>query len=72
VESVRTTSPIMSLKEAADYLHVSKSHLSHVLSGRVPGVPPVRSFRLGRRILIRREWIDQWLEATARKAATEC
>jgi excisionase family DNA binding protein len=55
-------SPVMTLKQAADYLQVSKAHLSNVISGRVLGVPPVRSFRLGRRILIKREWIDEWLE----------
>jgi excisionase family DNA binding protein len=52
----------MNLRQAAAYLQVSKAHLSNVIQGKVLGVPPVRSFRLGRRILIKREWIDDWLE----------
>jgi len=55
-------SPVMSLKDAAAYLQVSRAHLSNVINGKVPGVAPVRCFRLGRRILIKREWIDEWLE----------
>ena len=54
---------VMSLKQAAAYLQVSKAHLSNVINGKVQGVVPVRSFRLGRRVLIKREWIDQWLDA---------
>ena len=66
---VTVPSPVMSLREAAIYLHVSKAHLSNVINGKVPGVLPVRFFRLGRRILLKREWIDEWLESTNKKAA---
>jgi excisionase family DNA binding protein len=55
-------SPVMTLKQAADYLQVSKAHLSNVINGKVPGVRPPRVFRAGRRILIRREWLDRWME----------
>ena len=51
------------LKKAAVYPHVSKAHLSSVINGKVPGVVPVRSFRSGRRVLLKREWIDEWLYA---------
>ena len=61
-------SPVMNLKQAAAYLQVSKAHLSNVLNGKVPGVLPVRSRRIGRRVLIKREWIDQWLEAEPSEA----
>ena len=60
---------VMTLKQAASYLQVSKAHLSNVINGKVRGVAPVRSIRLGRRILIKREWIDEWLESSERKAA---
>ncbi len=56
------STPVMTLTQAAAYLRVSKAHLSNVINGKVPGVPPVRSFRMGRRILIKREWVDEWLE----------
>jgi excisionase family DNA binding protein len=62
VDGKRANLPLMSLKETAAYLHVSKAHLSNVINGKVRGVTPVPSIRLGRRILIRREWVDEWLE----------
>jgi excisionase family DNA binding protein len=52
----------MTLQQAAAYLRISKAHLSNVIGGKVPGVQPMRSVRIGRRILIRQEWMDQWLE----------
>ena len=55
---------VMTLTQAAEYLQVSKAHLSNVINGKVRGIAPVRSFRLGRRVLIRREWIDAWLDGT--------
>ena len=68
MSDTRTMSPVMNLKQAADYLQVSKAHLSNVINGKVRGVPPVRAFRLGRRVLIKREWIDAWLESERREA----
>jgi excisionase family DNA binding protein len=59
---------VMTLAQAAVYLQVSKAHLSNVINGKVPGVKPVRSFRMGRRLLIRREWIDEWLDFSGQGA----
>ena len=42
VEAMKVPSSVLSLKEAAAYLHVSKGHLSNVINGKVPGVAPVR------------------------------
>jgi excisionase family DNA binding protein len=69
---MRTESPVLSLKQAADYLQVSKAHLSNVINGKVSGVPRVRSFRVGRRVLIKREWIDDWLETANQEVARQC
>ena len=66
---MRSESPVLSLKQAADYLQVSKAHLSNVINGKISGVPPVRSFRVGRRVLIKREWIDEWLETANHEVA---
>jgi excisionase family DNA binding protein len=63
---------ILSLSEAADYLQISKAHLSNLINGKVRGVPPVRSFRLGRRVLFKRAWIDQWIEMTAHAGPAKC
>ena len=63
---------MLSLKQAADYLQVSKAHLSNVINGKVSGVPRARSFRVGRRVLIKREWIDDWLETANQEVARQC
>jgi len=59
----KNQTPVMTLKQAAAYLQVSKAHLSNVINGKVPGVNPPRTFRVGRRILIKREWVDGWMES---------
>jgi excisionase family DNA binding protein len=55
--------PVLTLAQAAAYLHVSKAHVSNVINGKVPGVTRLRCFRAGRRILIKREWLTQWMES---------
>lgn len=52
---------IMDIRTAAKYLGVSRSHLSHILAGKVAGVPVIPHVRAGRRALIRRAVIDRWL-----------
>jgi len=52
----------MTLKQAAACLQISKAYLSTVINGKVSDVQPLRCFRVGRRILIQREWVDEWLE----------
>ena len=58
---VFTDREIMDIKAAANYLGVSRSHLSHILAGKVAGVPAIPHVRAGRRALIRRVVIDRWL-----------
>ena len=55
-------SQVMTLQQAASYLRISKAHLSNVINGKVPGVRPLRHAVVGRRILIKRIWADEWLE----------
>jgi hypothetical protein len=52
---------IMDIKAAADYLGISRSHLTHILAGKVPGVPAIPHVRAGRRALICRTVIDRWI-----------
>jgi len=52
---------ILDMKAAAHYLGVSRSHLSHILAGKVSGLPAIPHIRAGRRALIRRAVIDRWL-----------
>ena len=49
------------MNEAAEYIGISRSHLSHILAGKVPHVPRIAHVRAGRRNLIRKAAIDQWL-----------
>ena len=62
---------IMDIKNAANYLGVSRSHLSHILAGKVPGVPIIPHVRAGRRALIRRAAIDRWISQQEQGDAPE-
>jgi len=63
---------VMTLKEAAAYLRVSKAHLSNLINGKVPGVPLLRHARIGRRTLVRREWADEFLDLAEQESVPEC
>jgi hypothetical protein len=54
---------VLTLNEAAVLLRCSKAHLSNVLSGKVPSLPPLVHMTLGRRILIRRVALERWMES---------
>jgi excisionase family DNA binding protein len=53
---------VLTMEEAARILRCSKAHLSNVLRGKVPSLPPLPHVSLGRRTLIRRAVLQQWLE----------
>ena len=55
-------SQVLTLEEAAEYLRISKAHLSNLINGKVAGAPCLRCARIGRRIVIKREWANEWLE----------
>jgi excisionase family DNA binding protein len=64
--------PIMNLAEAAKLVRCSRAHLCNVINGKVRGIPHLPTVRIGRRVLFRRESIEQWLrelEATGRERA---
>ena len=54
--------PILTINDVATILRCSKTHVSHVLAGRVAGIPKLTHIAMGRRKLVRREWLDQWME----------
>lgn len=60
---MENASNIFTVKEVAEILRCSKTHVANVFSGRVPGIPPLTHLNMGRRKLIRKEWLDHWLEA---------
>ena len=55
-------SRILTINDVATILHCSKTHVSHVLAGKIAGIPKLTHIAMGRRKLIRREWLDEWME----------
>ena len=55
-------SDILTITEVAEVLRCSKAHVCNVLRGRVQGLPKLTHFSLGRRKLVRREWLETWME----------
>ncbi len=64
MEELRTnTHRILTLSEVAEVLRCSKTHVAHVINGQVRDLPRLTHFRMGRRKLVRREWLEAWMEA---------
>jgi len=57
-----TTDELLTLAEASRVLRCSKAHLSNVLNGKVASLPPLPHLSLGRRTLIRKTVLQQWIE----------
>jgi excisionase family DNA binding protein len=58
---------ILTIREVAQVLRCSKTHVSNVINGKVQGVPILTHLSMGRRKLVRRAWLDQWMEANKSK-----
>jgi len=56
-------STVLTVKEVAAILRCSKAHVHNALHGKVPGLPKLTHLTAGRRKLVRRDWLDQWLES---------
>ena len=56
------SSELLTLTEAAAVLRCSKAHLCNVLKGKVLSLPPLPHLSLGRRTLIRRTVLEEWIE----------
>jgi hypothetical protein len=52
---------VLTLDETAVFLRCSKAHASKLARGLVRGVPALPVVRLGRRIIVRREALLDWL-----------
>jgi len=50
------------VKEVADILRCSKAHVHNAIHGKVQGLPKLTHLTMGRRKLVRRDWLEQWLE----------
>jgi excisionase family DNA binding protein len=60
---------IMTAAEVAKSLRCSKAHIHNLISGRVSGLTPLPAIRLGRRSLVRKGALLQWLEESEAKTA---
>ena len=62
-EIMENTSSILTVKEVADILRCSKAHVHNAIHGKVQGLPKLTHLTIGRRKLVRRDWLEQWVEA---------
>ncbi len=58
---------VLTLAESAVILRCSRAHVSNLIHGRVGNTTRLRYLRLGRRVLIRREWLDRWMEENVQR-----
>ncbi|MBV9268349.1 MAG: hypothetical protein JO061_19435 [Acidobacteriaceae bacterium] len=54
--------PVLTIAEVAAIQRWSKAHVSNVLNGRVAGLPKLTHFAMVRRKLVRKEWLEHWME----------
>jgi excisionase family DNA binding protein len=59
---------IQTLKEAAAYLRISASQVIRATAGKLVGGPVLKHARCGRRILFKKEWLDEFLDELAGRA----
>jgi excisionase family DNA binding protein len=53
---------VLTTREGAQMLRCSKAHFCNLLRGTVPGVPRLPYLRLGRRRLVRKTTLAEWIE----------
>ncbi len=58
----------LTLAEVARVLHCSKAHVCNAVAGRLPGCAPIPAVSLGRRKLVRRQSLFEWIEANEHAA----
>ena len=67
MDQVSTRNHLLTLKEVAEIMRCSKTHVSKALHGKIPGVPRLTHLAVGRRKLVRRDWLDEWLEVSKKQ-----
>jgi excisionase family DNA binding protein len=55
------TPNLLTLHEVATLLRVSKAHVSKLINGHITSAERLPAVRLGRRVLVRRETLFDWL-----------
>jgi excisionase family DNA binding protein len=54
---------ILTIAEIAALLRCSKAHVKHALDGKLLGLPRMTHLPLGRKRIVRREWLEEWMES---------
>lgn len=54
---------LLTLGQVADVLHCSKAHVSKVVAGKIPDCPVIPAVPVGRRKLVRRSSLYEWIVA---------
>jgi excisionase family DNA binding protein len=57
---------VLTVREVAEHLRCSKAHIHNLLNRKVSGTPPLPSIRIGRRRLILRGSLEEWLRSSER------
>ena len=63
------TSAILTIREVAQELRCSKAHVHNLINGRVRGVKALPAIPLGRRRIVRRESLNEWIASNERELA---
>ncbi|MBM3740939.1 MAG: helix-turn-helix domain-containing protein [Acidobacteria bacterium] len=69
MKAVARPSEILTVKDVAIVLRCSKAHVSNIIRGKVPHLPPLPNVRIGRRVLIRDESLIEWMRAVEAQTA---
>ena len=63
MSAIDPTNENLTLSEVAADLRCSKSHVCNLISGKVAGAPRLPVIVMGRRKLVRRSSLEEWLRA---------
>jgi len=61
---------IMTASDVARYLHCSKAHVYNAINGRIENVTPLPALSFGRRRLVRRATLEEWIRANEKGLAS--
>jgi excisionase family DNA binding protein len=64
-----TINRVLTVAEVARELRCSKAHVHNLINGRVSGVKPLPAIPLGRRRIVRRESLNDWIASNERHLA---
>jgi excisionase family DNA binding protein len=54
---------VLTIAEIAVVLRCSKAYVKYALDGKLMGLPRMTHLLLGRKKVVRREWLDEWMES---------